>query len=118
MDARDRDPIDGGEGPTGPADERETARGSGWVHAVRRRLRAAREIYEGVFYAPYRSAVRREYRRQHDLFMLLAFSDLAGAPNPLVFYTLELYPHVIERYHEWHLRLGMDEPPAGGFRCC
>lgn len=88
------------------------------VRAVRRRLDAAREIYEGIFFAPYRAAVRREHRRQHDLFMLLAFSDLAGAPNPLVFYTLELYPHLIERYHEWHLRLGMSEPPDGGFRCC
>lgn len=88
------------------------------MRALRRRLRAAKEIYEGIFFAPYRSVIRREHRRRHDLFMLLAFSDLAGAPNPLVFYTLELYPHLIERYHEWHLRLGMDEPPAGGFRCC
>ena len=89
-----------------------------WWLAARRRLRAAREIYEGVYFAPYRSAIHREYLRQRDLFFLLGFSDLLGVPNPVSFYTLELYPELIEQFHEWHLRMGVEQAPEGGFRCC
>ena len=83
-----------------------------------RRLRAARDIYEGVYFAPYRSAINREYLRQRDLFFLLGFADLLGVPNPTAFYTLELYPELIEQFHEWHSRMGMPHAPEGGFRCC
>ncbi|MDX1579296.1 MAG: cory-CC-star protein [Gemmatimonadota bacterium] len=85
---------------------------------IGRRLRAARDIYEGLYIAPYRSAIHREYLRQHDAFMLMGFSDLLGVPNPVQFYMLELYPSLIEEFHEWHLRMGMEHPPEGGFRCC
>jgi hypothetical protein len=88
-----------------------------WQRA-RRRLRSAREIYEGVFIAPYRSEMHKEYLRRRDLFLVLGFSDLLGVPNPLAFYTLELYPELIEQFHEWHVRMGMPEAPEGGFRCC
>lgn len=89
-----------------------------WVYVVRSRLSAAREIYEGVYIAPYRSLVQREYLHQRDLFLLMSFSDLLGIPNPVQFYTLELYPELLEQFHEWHLRLGMPQAPEGGFRCC
>ncbi len=85
---------------------------------IRRALRAAKEIYEGIFLAPYRSAIYREQLRQRDLFFVIGFSDLLGVPNPVTFYTLELYPELIEQFHEWHLRLGMEHGPDGGFRCC
>ncbi len=91
---------------------------AGMWSRLRARLRAAREIYEGVFIAPYRSEIHREYLRQRDLFFLLGFSDLIGVPNPVGFYTLELYPELIEQFHQWHLRMGMPHAPAGGFRCC
>ena len=89
-----------------------------WWQNVRRRLRAFREIYEGVYFAPYRSAIHREYLEQRDLFFLVGFSDLLGVPNPVNLYTLELYPELIEQFHEWHLRMGMPHAPEGGFRCC
>ena len=85
---------------------------------IRRRLRAARDIYEGIFIAPYRSQIYREYLRERDLFLLLGFADLLGVPNPIAFYTLELYPQLIEQFHQWHLRQGMPHAPEGGFRCC
>ena len=85
---------------------------------LRERLRSAREIYEGVFLVPYRSAIHREVLAQRDLFLLLGFSDLLGVPHPVVFYTLELYPELIEQFHQWHLRMGMPRAPEGGFRCC
>ena len=85
---------------------------------LRAALRSAREIYEGLFFAPYRSAIHREHLRQRDLFLLMGFSDLLGVPNPVAFYTMELYPELIDDFHQWHLRLGMDHAPEGGFRCC
>lgn len=89
-----------------------------WWAGLRARLRAAREIYEGIYLAPYRRHIHREYLRRRDQFFLVAFADLLGAPHPIAFYTLELYPALIEEFHEWHRRLGMEEPPEGGFRCC
>ncbi len=85
---------------------------------VRETLRAARDIYEGVFIAPYRAELYREYLRRRDQFFLIAFADLVGAPHPIGFYTLELYPHLIEEFHQWHRRLGLEQAPDGGFRCC
>jgi len=85
---------------------------------ILRRLRRARDIYEGVYIAPYRSVVHREYLRHRDVLFLLGFSDLLGVPNPVQFYTLELLPEVLESFHEWHLRLGLEQAPEGGFRCC
>ena len=85
---------------------------------LQRRLRRARDIYEGIYLVPYRTTIHREYLRQRDLLFVLGFSDLLGVPNPLQFYTLELLPEVLEQFHEWHLRMGMDEAPEGGFRCC
>ncbi len=88
------------------------------LRRLRQRLRAAREIYEGIYFAPYRSQIYRAYREERDTFLLLGFADLLGAPNPVAFYALELYPDVIEEFHQWHRRIGMPRPPDGGFRCC
>jgi hypothetical protein len=82
------------------------------------RLQKAREIYEGIYFVPYRKTIHREYLRQRDLLFVLGFSDLLGVPSPLQFYTLELLPEVLEQFHEWHLLMGMSEAPEGGFRCC
>jgi hypothetical protein len=92
-------------------------RSSIW-QGIRRRLRALGDIYEGVFLVPYRTEIHREYLRRRDLFLLLSCSDLLGVPNPVAFYTLELYPELIEEFHQWHLRMGMPHAPDGGFRCC
>jgi hypothetical protein len=82
------------------------------------KLRRARAIYEGVFFAPYRSQLRRAAADEEDLFLLLAVSELLGVPNPVGFFTLELYPHLVARFHDWHRRMGMPRAPEGGFRCC
>ncbi|MFQ5550006.1 MAG: cory-CC-star protein [Gemmatimonadales bacterium] len=77
-----------------------------------------REFYEELYVAPYRSLIYRQYLEQRDLFLLMTVSDLLGIPNPVSFYTLELYPHLIESFHDWHKRIGMPSAPEGGFRCC
>jgi len=90
----------------------------GLASKLLRRLRTARDIYEGIYFVPYRATVHREYLKQRDLLFLLGFSDLLGVPSPVQFYTLELLPEVLDQFHDWHQRLGMEEAPDGGFRCC
>jgi hypothetical protein len=73
-----------------------------------------REFYEGR----HRGALARERRDEDDLFMLLVFSEMMGVPNPASYYTLELLPILYDRFHEWHLRMGMEHSPLDNFRCC
>ena len=79
-------------------------------------LRAFADFYDEVFFARWRGAVARQKKEQEDLFLLLCFSDLLGIPNPVNYYTLELLPVMLERFHEWHLRQGMETSPLEGFR--
>jgi hypothetical protein len=81
-------------------------------------LKKAGRFYDELFFAPYRSAIGREKREEEELFLLLAFSDLLGIPNPSSYYTLELLPLMLEEYHAWHLRQGLEHSPFEGIRCC
>ncbi|WP_284139312.1 MULTISPECIES: cory-CC-star protein [unclassified Virgibacillus] len=74
--------------------------------------------YEEVLSMPHRTEIARELRGEDDLFFLLLYSELLGVPNPAYYFTLELYPYIIEDFHDWHLRMGMDKSPLSGIRCC
>jgi hypothetical protein len=76
------------------------------------------EFYEEVLSMPHRTEIARELRDEDDLFLLLLYSEMIGIPNPVYYYTLELYPYMIEKFHDWHLRMGMDKSPLSGIRCC
>jgi len=76
------------------------------------------ELYDELFFSPYRAAAAKRYREEEDLFLLLCFSDMLGIPNPVNYYTLELLPAMLERFHEWHLRQGIERSPLDGFKCC
>lgn len=79
------------------------------------------EFSEGLeeFYtSPYRSTLTRAYRDENDFFMLMVFAESLGVPNPLSFYTLELLPFLLEEFHEWHKRMGMEKCPFEHFGCC
>ncbi len=79
-----------------------------------RALALLEEFYEGR----HRGALAREQREEDDLFMLLVFSEMMGIPNPASYYTLELLPVMYDRFHEWHLRMGMERSPLAHVRCC
>jgi hypothetical protein len=82
------------------------------------RLRRAVAIYEGVALAPYRSAIQRRYARERDAFMVATFSDALGVSHPMDLYAVELLPYLMEDFHEWHRRVGLERAPEGGWRCC
>lgn len=88
-----------------------TTRATGWLHRVT-------HLLEEFYVAPYRGALARARREEDDLFMLFVFAELMGVPNPAAYYTLELQPLLLERFHEWHQRQGMAHSPLDGFRCC
>ncbi|HJD44868.1 MAG TPA: DNA helicase [Candidatus Paenalcaligenes intestinipullorum] len=68
--------------------------------------------------APFRAALARAKRDEDDLFMLLVFAETMGIPNPVAWYTLELQPILLERFHDWHVRMGMERSPLDHMRCC
>ncbi len=88
------------------------------IQSVRRWLNRAGHLANEFYNAPYRSAIARAKRDEDDLFMLLVFSEMMGVPNPAAYYTLELQPLMLERFHEWHQRMGMEHSPLDHFRCC
>jgi hypothetical protein len=81
-------------------------------------LKKLLEFYDEVISLPHRAEIKREIRDEDDLFLLLCFSEMLGIPNPASYYTLELYPVIVERFHEWHKRMGMEKSPLEGIRCC
>jgi len=70
------------------------------------------------YHAPYRQTLARAARDEEDLFMLLLFSESLGIDNLASFYTLELQPIFLEKFHEWHLRMGMPRCPLQHGGCC
>jgi len=81
-------------------------------------VRRAVEGYDRVLRLPHQREIARELQDEEDLFMLLCFCDMMGIPNPVSAMTLELYPQMLERFHQWHLRQGMARSPLDSFRCC
>lgn len=84
----------------------------------RDRLRSLERLAQAYYAAPYRSALARAKRDEDDLFMALVFAESMGVPNPAAYYTLELQPLMLERFHEWHQRMGMERSPLDNVRCC
>ncbi|MGY3714450.1 cory-CC-star protein [Sutcliffiella cohnii] len=74
--------------------------------------------YDEILSVQHRAEVARELRNEDDLFLLVCLSETLGLPNPAFYYTLELYPYMMEKFHDWHLRMGMEKSPLSGFRCC
>lgn len=81
-------------------------------------LKKMASTYDEILQQPHRTEIARELRDEEDLFTLLCFSEMLGLSNPAFYFTLELYPFVIERFHDWHLRMGMEKSPLNGIRCC
>ena len=85
---------------------------------IRALLHQTSEVYDAWYEAPYRRIARRQQQRRDDLFRLLVMSEALGVPNPASYYTLELLPFMLEDFHDWHRRMGMEHSPLEGFRCC
>ena len=76
------------------------------------------DVMAGLVRGPYEREVRRQTADLHDLFTLLCFMEAIGMPNPATLYLLEIYPYLLEQFHAWHTRMGMDHSPLGQLPCC
>ena len=85
---------------------------------VRRLLDKIGEGIKEYYVSPYRQALARAQRDEDDLFMLLVFAESLGIPNPASFYTLELLPVIYDRFHAWHIRMGLERSPLDHVHCC
>ncbi len=85
---------------------------------IRDKLAQAKYLFTEFYHAPYRGTIARVKRDEDDLFMLFVFSEMMGIPNPVTFYTLELQPILLEKFHDWHKRMGMERSPIDDFKCC
>jgi hypothetical protein len=79
---------------------------------------AVRDVFRGMAYAGHRRQLRGQAADLHDLFLLLCYMDVMGLPNPAALYLLDVYPFVVEEFHVWHRRMGMDRSPLATFSCC
>ena len=85
---------------------------------IKASLKKLFDYYEQIISLPHKSEIARELRDEDDFFLLLLYAEMLGIPNPAFYYTLELYPYMLEKFHDWHLRMGMEKSPLTGFRCC
>jgi hypothetical protein len=76
------------------------------------------EILKGAAYAQYERDLRQHTAELNDLFLLLCFMEAAALPNPATLYLLEVYPYLLEQFHVWHRRMGMEQSPLGSLPCC
>lgn len=76
------------------------------------------DLVTEFYVSPYRGAIAKSRRDEDDLFMLFIYSELMGVQNPAAYYTLELQPIMLESFHDWHTRMGMEHSPLDDFRCC
>jgi hypothetical protein len=76
------------------------------------------EILRGAAFAAYERDLRQRTAELNDLFLLLCFMEAAGLPNPATLYLLEVYPYLLEQFHDWHRRVGMEHSPLDSLPCC
>jgi hypothetical protein len=76
------------------------------------------EVLTGATLGRYRQELRQQTAELNDLFMLLCFMEATGLPNPATLYLLEIYPYLLEQFHLWHRRMGIEHSPVGSLPCC
>ncbi len=75
-------------------------------------------IFEEIYRLKFGQTFGREARNIEELFIFFLFSDYFGIPNPLKLYIIELYPELLEEFHRWHKRMGIEQSPLDWFKCC
>ena len=64
------------------------------------------------------ASLRKQANELNDLFLLLCYMEVVGLPNPATLYMLDIYPYLLDQFHLWHRRMGMDRSPLGNLPCC
>jgi hypothetical protein len=89
-----------------------------WTDDLAELRKGFKEMLRGVALGPYERELRKQTADLNDLFTLLCFMEAAALPNPATLYLLEVYPYLLEQFHVWHKRMGIDRSPLGQLPCC
>ncbi len=76
------------------------------------------DILRGATVARYQRDLRQQTAELNDLFLLLCFMEAMALPNPATLYLLEIYPYLLEQFHLWHRRMGLEHSPLASLPCC
>ncbi len=76
------------------------------------------DFFHGAAYGSYERELRMQAAELNDMFLLLCYMEIVGLPNPATLYLLDVYPYLLEQFHLWHKRMGMDRSPLGNLPCC
>ncbi len=76
------------------------------------------DVLRGAAFGRYERHLRQETAELHDLFLLLCFMEATGMPNPATLYLLEVYPYLLDQFHQWHRRMGIKRSPLDILPCC
>ena len=76
------------------------------------------DILRGAALVGYERELRQQTAELNDLFLQLCFMEATALLNPATLYLLEVYPYLLEQFHEWHRRMGIEHSPLDGLPCC
>jgi len=76
------------------------------------------DFLHGMALTRHERQLRAEAMELEDLFLLLCYMDMVGVPHPATFYLLDIYPYLVDEFHLWHRRMGMDRSPLATIGCC
>jgi len=76
------------------------------------------EILKEFYRLKFGQEFAREARRLDEVFLFFLFADYFGLPNPYKLLFLEVYPELLEEFHAWHKRMGLQHSPLEWIRCC
>ncbi len=76
------------------------------------------DLFRGMAFGGHEKHLRGQAAELNDLFMLMVYMEMFGLPNPAAFYLLDLYPCLVDEFHLWHRRMGIDRSPLATFSCC
>ncbi len=78
----------------------------------------AGDILKELYRLKFGQSFAREATRLDNVFLFFLLSDYFGLPNPYKILFLEVYPYLLEDFHTWHRRMGMERSPLEWIRCC
>ena len=84
---------------------------------IRTTYRSVERLHTELFITKYRSALQREARLQEDAFLATLYLTAFGIDDPSAYHTLPVTGELVQGFHAWHQRQGMDQVPDFGV-CC
>ncbi len=80
-------------------------------------LKNINNTIEKLYYIKYGPMLKREHREIDDFFMIITFSEMMGIENPFMFYTLDMLPELMPKFHTWHKKMGLAHSSFDNFPC-